>query len=205
MWVRSSVNNLNAIHTIYHHMQPVCPYLTIIIFSLLISELSISSILSSNVYLFGAELGDGHNMPMVSLGNRNAMLDFKSTQLQATKNVQLDFTLMDNKTGNNIQHTTYLVTISNESQRLFTETVHSHDGHILMEFVPSTTEPYQINANFDTLSASYIADYSGPIKVIGNIFSPGNYVVSLEVTGVDFDNLFLPAPLEFKFPVSVSS
>ena len=51
----------------------------------------------------------------------------------------------------------------------------------------------------------YIADYSGPIKVIGNIFSPGNYTVSLEVTGVDFDNLFLPTPLKFEFPVSIFS
>jgi len=175
------------------------------IFSLLSAVVLISFILVSITQMFGAELGDGHNMPMVSLGDRNAMLDFNSTQLPATRSVQLDFTLMDNKTGNNIQHTTYLVTISNESQRVFTETVHSHDGHILMEFVPSTTEPYKINANFDTLSASYIADYSGPIKVIGNIFSPGNYMVSLEVTGVDFDNLFLPTPLEFKFPVSISS
>jgi hypothetical protein len=65
-------------------------------------------------------------------------------------------------------------------------------------------EPYKINANFDTLSASYVADYSGPIKVIGNVFSPGNYTVSLEVTGVDFDNLFLPTPLEFEFPVSIN-
>lgn len=162
-------------------------------------------ILSSSFQIFGAELGDGHNMPMVSLGDRNAMLDFNTTQLQVTNNVQLDFTLMDNKTGGNIQHTTYLVTITSENHRIFTETVHSHDGHILMEFVQSTVEPYRINANFDTLSASYIADYSGPIKVIGNIFSPGNYTVSLEVTGVDFDNLFLPTPLEFEFPVSISS
>ena len=56
-----------------------------------------------------------------------------------------------------------------------------------------------MNANFDTLSANYIADYSGPIKVIGNIFSSGNYTVSLEVTGVDFDNVFLPTPLKFEF------
>ena len=189
----------------YHHMRSVCHNLTIIIFSLLISAVCISFNSSFHVDLDGAELGDGHNMPMVSLGDRNAMLDFNSAQLPASKNVQLDFTLIDNKTGNNIQHTTYLVTISNESQRLFTETVHSHDGHILMEFVPSTTEPYKINANFDTLSASYISDYSGPIKVTGNIFSPGNYTVSLEVTGVDFDNLFLPAPLEFEFPISISS
>jgi hypothetical protein len=39
-----------------------------------------------------------------------------------------------------------------------------------MVFIPSTMEPYRINAYFDTLSASYMADYSGPIKVIGNIF-----------------------------------
>lgn len=134
---------------------------------------------------------------MVSLGDRNAKLAFTSTQLPATKNVQLEFNLLDNKTGNNIQHTTYLVTVPHENQRLFTETVHSHDGNILIEFVPSTIEPYRINANFDTLSASYIADYSGPIKIIGNIFSPGNYTVSLEVTGVDFDNLFLPTLLKF--------
>lgn len=58
---------------------------------------SISFILVSNTQIFGAELGDGHNMPMVSLGGRTAMLDFSSTQLPATNNVQLDFTLIDNK------------------------------------------------------------------------------------------------------------
>jgi hypothetical protein len=153
---------------------------------------------------FGAELGDGHNMPMVSLGDRNAILEFKATQIPTNENVNLDFTLLDNKTGNNIQHTTYLVTISNANQRLFTETVHSHDGHMIMEFVSSTIDPYRVNANFDTLSASYVADFSSPIKVIGKIFSPGNYTVSLEVTGVDFDNLFLPSPLKFDFPVLIS-
>ena len=65
-------------------------------------------------------------------------------------------------------------------------------------------EPYRINAYFDTLSASYMADYSGPIKVVGNIFSLSNYTVILEVTGVDFDNLFLPVPLKFEFPVSIN-
>ena len=79
------------------------------------------------------------------------------------------------------------------------------DGTIVTVFVPSTMEPYRINANFDPLSASYMADYSGPIKVMGNIFSPGNYTVTLEVTGVDFDNLFLPVPLKFEFPVSINS
>jgi hypothetical protein len=173
------------------------------IFALLTPIVCLAFISYPSSQIFAAELGDGHNMPMVSLGDRNAMLAFIATQLPATKNVQLEFNLLDNKTGNNIQHTTYLVIVSHKNQRLFTETVHSHNGHILMEFVPSTIEPYRMNANFDTLSASYVADYSGPIKVIGNIFSPGNYTVSLEVTGVDFDNLFLPTSLKFEFPLSI--
>ena len=76
------------------------------------------------------------------------MLAFNATQIPTNKNVNLDFTLLDNKTGNNIQHTTYLVTISNANQRLFTETVHSHDGHMLMEFVPSTIDPYEGKCKF---------------------------------------------------------
>jgi len=50
------------------------------------------------------------------------------------------------------------------------------DGTIVTVFVPSTIEPYRLNANFDTLSASCMVDYSGPIKVTGNIFfSPQLY------------------------------
>jgi hypothetical protein len=51
-------------------------------------------------------------MPMVSLGDRNAMLAFIATQLPATKNVQLEFNLLNYKTGNKIQHTTYLVIVT---------------------------------------------------------------------------------------------
>jgi len=187
----------------YQNMTSICNNLRPKIFALFTPTVCFSLISYSNTQIFAAELGDGHNMPMVSLGDRNAMLAFIATQLPATKNVQLEFNLLDNKTGNNIQHTTYLVIVSHKNQRLFTETVHSHNGHILMEFVPSTIEPYRMNANFDTLSASYFADYSGPIKVIGHIFSPRNYTVSLEVTGVDFDNLFLPTSLKFEFPLSI--
>ena len=179
-------------------------FISVKVLGLLPAIICISYVIYSSNQTFGAELGDGHNMPMVTIGDRNAMLALTATQVPTNNNVNLDFTLLDNKTGNNIQHTTYLVTISNANQRLFTETVHSHDGHILMEFVPSTIDPYRINANFDTLSASYVADFSSPIKVIGKIFSPGNYMVSLEVTGIDFDNLFLPSPLKFEFPVSIN-
>ena len=92
------------------------------------------------------------NMPMVTIRDRNAMLAFKSAQVPTNKNVNLDFTLLDNKTRDNIQHTTYLVSISKANQRLFTETVHSHGGHIIMEFVPSTIDPYRVHAFRDPSS-----------------------------------------------------
>jgi hypothetical protein len=187
-----------------HDMGSARKFISLKVLYVSAASICLSCLNCSTGQTFGAELGDGHNMPMVTIGDRNAMLEFRATQIPTNHNVNLDFTLVDNKTGNNIQHTTYLVIISEANQKLFTETVHSHDGHMLMEFVPSSIEPYQVNANFDTLSASYIADYSSPIKVIGKIFSPGNYTVSLEVTGVDFDNLFLSAPLEFEFPVLIS-
>jgi hypothetical protein len=79
------------------------------------------------------------------------------------------------------------------------------DGIIVTVIVPSIVEPYRINANFDTLSASRMADYIGPNKVVGNIFSLSNYAVILDVTAVDFVNLFFPVPLKFEFPISINS
>jgi hypothetical protein len=101
------------------------------------------------------------------------MLAFNAAQVPTNKNDNLDFTLLDNKTGNNIQHTTYLVTISNANQRLFTEIVHSHDGQILMEFVPSTIDLYRVNANFDTILASYVADFSVQSRLLVKFFLRG--------------------------------
>jgi hypothetical protein len=121
------------------------------------------------------------------------------------KNVGFNFNLKDNKTGNNIPHVTYLVTLMKDGQRLFTETVHTHDGNMRILFVPDSTNPYKVSANFDGLSASYVSEFWSPIKVNGPVFATaGNYSVSLEVTGVDFDNLFLPEPLEFDFNMPVS-
>jgi hypothetical protein len=79
------------------------------------------------------------------------------------------------------------------------------DGIIVSVFVALTMEPYRINANFDTLSASCMADYSGPIKVVGNIFSLSNYTVTLDVTAFVFVNLFLPVPMKFEFHYSINS
>jgi hypothetical protein len=151
-----------------------------------------------------SQMGRDHNMPSANLGDRKALLIFKSepSQLISGKNVGFNFNLKDNDTGNNILHVTYLVTLMKEGQRLFTETVHTHDGNMSLLFVPDSTNPYRMNANFDGLSASYISEFGSPIKINGPIFTtPGNYSVLLEVTGVDFDNLFLPEPLKFDFGI----
>jgi hypothetical protein len=123
-------------------------FISVKVLGLLTAIICTSYVNYSSNQTFGAELGDGHNMPMVTIGDRNAMLAFNAAQVPTNKNVNFYFTLLDNKTGNNIQHTTYLVTISNANQRLFTETVHSHDGHMLMEFVPSTIDPYEGKCKF---------------------------------------------------------
>jgi hypothetical protein len=154
-----------------------------------------------------AQLGHGHNLPSATWGDRKALLNFtrEPSQLVSGKNIGFNFNLKDNNTGHNIPHVTHLVTLMKDSLRLFTESLHTHDGNMKLLFVPDSSEPYKVNANFDGLSASYISEFGSPIKVNGPLFSMGgNYSVSLEVTGVDFDNLFLPEPLKFEFNLPVS-
>lgn len=168
---------------------------------------TISTIYSDNYGVFAQQLGDGHNMPTSSIGDRQIMFNFTTEpiELKTGSQISFDFALKDSKTGENVPHTTYLTSILNNETRLFTETLHSHDGRIKIQFVPSELESYKINANYDILSASYVPDFGSPIKVQGNIFTkPADYKVIVEVTGVDFDNLFLPEPLKYEFQIKVN-
>jgi hypothetical protein len=96
-----------------------------------------------------AQMGRDHNMPSGTLGDRKVLLIFKSepSQLISGKNVGFNFNLKDNDTGNKMLHVTYLVTIIEEGQRLFTETVHAHDGNMKLLFVSDGTNPHRMNAN----------------------------------------------------------
>jgi hypothetical protein len=178
---------------------------------ILVSIMFITVIAALNTFIYAktsnAQMGHGHNLPSAVLGDREALLNFTTqpSQLESGKNVGFNFNLKDNNTGNNIPHVTYLLTLKKDDIRLFTESVHTHDGNMKLLFVPDSSNPYKVNANFDGLSASYISEFGSPIKVNGPLFSnSGNYSVSLEVTGIDFDNLFLPNPLEFEFNIPVS-
>lgn len=179
-------------------------YLKILIIT---SILTITIVNLDRYEIYAQQLGDGHNMPTSSIGDRQVMFHFTTEPSEPKVGSQIffDYTLSDNKTGDNIQHTTYLTSIQKNGTRLFTETLHSHDGKIKVLFVPSKLESYKINANYDLLSASYVSDFGSPIKVEGNIFSdPGTYKVIVEVTGIDFDNLFLPEPIIYEKQVTVN-
>ncbi|HYY71843.1 MAG TPA: hypothetical protein VE595_05475, partial [Nitrososphaeraceae archaeon] len=76
--------------------------------------------------------GHGHNLPPSIIGDREISLNFNNPQINsaAERNV-INFALVDNKTGNNIPHVTYIVSIYNqESKNKFTANLHGHNGEI---------------------------------------------------------------------------
>ena len=150
--------------------------------------------------------GHGHNLPPSIIGDREISLNFNNPQINsATEKNGINFALVDNKTGNNIPHVTYIVSIYNqESKNWFTANLHGHDGEIKLEFLNTGLEGYNIQANYDLLSASYVSDFGSPIKIDGSVFSdPGKYRVVTEITGIDYDNTFLPEPLKYEFNIDV--
>jgi hypothetical protein len=152
------------------------------------------------------QVGHGHNLPPSIIGDRAISLNFNNPQINSVteKNV-FNFALVDNKTGNNIPHVTYIISIYNqESKNTFTANLHGHDGEIKLEFLNSGFEGYNIHANYDTLAASYVSDFGSPIKIDGSVFSnPGKYRIVTEITGIDFDNTFLPEPLKYEYNIEV--
>lgn len=150
--------------------------------------------------------GHGHNLPPSIVGDREIFLNFTNPKIEsAAEKGIINFALVDNKTGNNIPHVTYIVGIYNqENKNMFTANLHGHNGEIKLEFHNKGHEGYNINANYDSLSASYVSDYGSPIKIDGSIFSdPGKYLVVTEITGIDFDNTFLPEPLKYEYNINV--
>jgi hypothetical protein len=148
-----------------------------------------------------AQGGHGHNLPPSIIGDREISLHFNN-QIDSTKEKNImNFALMDNKTGNNIQHVTCIVSIYNqENKNKFTANLHGHDGEIKLEFLNTGDERYNIHANYDTLAASYVSDFGSPIRIDGSVFNdPGKYRIVTEVTGIDFDNTFLPEPLIYEY------
>ena len=152
------------------------------------------------------QMGHGHDLPPSIIGDRQIFLNFDNPKLDGTtgKNI-INLALIDNRTGNNIPHVTFIVSIyDQEDKNKFTANLHGHNGEIRLEFLNKGPEEYTIHANYDTLAASYVSDFGSPIKIDGSIFNqPGKYKVITEITGIDFDNTFLPKPLKYEYDIEV--
>ena len=166
--------------------------------------LSVLTFLSLYNWIVYAQFGHGrHDLPTANLGDRSAFLNFENTPLQKGNGIDLKFSLIDQNNNQPIPHITSAVSIIyNNNNSVFREVLHGHEGIINLRFIDKESANYNINANYDTLAASYVSDYGAPIKVEGPILSkPGNYTINAEIIGVDFDNTFLPEPLEYKFDI----
>ena len=165
-------------------------------------------LLSTPQFLYSAYAGAGHDLPPSSIGDRLAYMEFQSDPRMpsASDKVTISYSFLDNSTGENIKHVTYVITITDPNgTKVFSEFLHGHDGKLNIQFKPTQDSRYTVNANYDNLAASYVADYAGTIAVTGPVFTtPGTYRVDAEVNGVDYDNTFLPEPLEYGFSLVVA-
>ncbi len=191
---------LNKKLTHVYHMFMVGFFLSIAFLSLI--SLTIDHNILKESY---GQMLHGHNLPSSIVGDRELFLNFNNPKIDsAAGKAVINFALVDNKTGNNISHVTYIVSIYNEEKNMFTANLHGHNGEIKLEFHNKAIEGYNINANYDSLSASYVSDFGSPIKIDGSVFSnPGKYRVVTEITGIDFDNTFLPEPLKYEYNIEV--
>jgi hypothetical protein len=187
-----------------YHMVMVGFFLSIAFLSLILLTIDCNILKDSYGQMLG---GHGHNLPSSIVGDREIILNFNNPKIEsAAEKGVINFALVDNKTGNNIPHVTYIVGIYNQDNKnMFTANLHGHNGEIKLEFHNKAIEGYNINANYDSLSASYVSDFGSPIKIDGSVFSnPGKYRVVTEITGIDFDNTFLPEPLKYEYNIDVS-
>ena len=195
----TEMNNANKIYQINLNIG-LGILLILILFSLV-------TLPNSNIFKDSYEqMGHGHNLPPSIIGDREIFLNFDYPNLNSvTEKNTMNLALIDNKTGTNISHVTFLVSIyDQDNKNKFTANLHGHDGKIRLEFLNTGNEVYDIHANYDTLAASYVSDFGSPIKIDGSVFSePGKYKVKTEITGIDFDNTFLPEPLKYEYNIEV--
>lgn len=172
-------------------------------FSILMTLFTVFSLISTNAYGQGGH----HNLPTSNIGGREVFLSFNAPSFaDPAEEIDMSYTFMDKATGNNVNHVTYFLSISDpQGNQTFSEVLHGHDGTVRLQFKPGEGQ-YIVNANYDNLAASYVADPAGLITVTGPVFAEqGTYTVNIEVNGIDYDNTFLPEPIKYQYSLVVAS
>jgi hypothetical protein len=172
-------------------------------FYLVMTLFTVLSLVSTNAY---GQLGH-HNLPPSNIGGREVFLSFNAPPIaDLSEEIDMSYSFVDKATGNNVNHVTYFLTISDpQGNQTFSEVLHGHDGTVRLKFRPGEGQ-YRVNANYDNLAASYVPDPAGLITVTGPVFAKqGNYTVNIEVNGIDYDNTFLPEPIKYQYSLIVAS
>ncbi|WP_458745234.1 hypothetical protein [Candidatus Nitrosocosmicus sp. T] len=146
--------------------------------------------------------------PMATLGDRSISMNLtiEPKKIISDQDAQLTMHLMDQKTGQLIQHVTYRLTISNSDQLKLSEFFHSHTGDLTILARDSDSPHLIVGGTFDVLTNAIVPDPAGKIVVKGPLFSEaGEYEIDVEITTVDNDKTDLMVPLVYHFVANSSS
>lgn len=146
--------------------------------------------------------------PMATLGDRSISMDLviEPRKIIADQDAQLEIHLIDENTGQTIQHVTYRITISSDDQLKLSEFFHSHTGNLTILAQNSDSSHLTVGGTFDVLTNAVVPDPAGKIVVKGPLFSEvGKYDIDVEVTTIDNDKTDLHVPLVYRFVTNSSS
>jgi hypothetical protein len=165
----------------------------------------IFSILSLTINSVNAQ-HHGAPPPVATIGDRNIKMNLvtEPTTIVAGQNAQLKMSLVDEKSGQKIQHVTYRITITKNDQTKVSEFFHTHTGDLTIASRNTNSPTVNVVGTFDDLSNAFIPDPSGTIEVTGPLFSePGLYKADVEITTIDNDKTDLSTPLKYQFDINV--
>ena len=144
--------------------------------------------------------------PLAKLGDRDIKMNFivEPAVIGSGQNAQIKMSLTDEKTGQKIQHVTYRMTLSKNDQIKISDFFHTHQGDLTIASKNTNSPNVRVEGTFDALTNAVIADPSGTISIIGQVFSePGLYNADIEIITIDNDKTDLQNPLEYHFDVNV--
>lgn len=176
----------------------------ILVFGLFV--ISISFLYSQEINYVDAQ-HHGAPPPMASLGDRNIIMNFNTEpDIQTSnQNVQMKMFLVDDKSGEQIQHVTYRISISKDDDLKESEFFHSHPGPLTIIIKNVNSSHVTTGGTFDVLTNAMVPDPSGDIIITGPIFSEtGLYNIDIEITALDNDKTDLQSPLKYHYVKNVS-
>lgn len=143
--------------------------------------------------------------PLATIGDRNIIMNFTTEPkvLVAGKDAQLDLRLIDENSGEKIQHVTYRVTVTKDEQTKVSDFFHSHLGELIILTKNTPSSHIAVGGTFDVLTNALVPDPSGKITINGPLFSePGAYQIDIEITTMDNDITDLQVPLNYQFEIN---